>query len=105
MKESTVLILFATISPFAPLLLLAIAWIQPIYGYAQQIGLGLITTTEGNQGMFIMDISNLARSQLIHGLFAGFMSGTMFAIALVKWIDQRKSDKISTTQNVPAPVN
>ncbi len=107
LKESTILILFATISPFVPFLLLAISLIQPIYGYAPQIGLGLVSSSEGNQGLFIMDISSYVRAQLIHGLFAGFMSGVMFAIAFVKWIDQRKSDRISPDAgNVqPAPVS
>jgi preprotein translocase subunit SecF len=71
--------------------MIGLSLIQPIHGYAQQIVLLAIKTTQGSESSFVMDISNYARAQLIHGLFAGFMSGVMFAVALVKWIEQRRS--------------
>ncbi len=56
--------------------------------------MSMMSTPQGNEGVFVMDISNYARGQLAHGLFAGFMSGVMFAVAIVKWFDERRSDKI-----------
>jgi len=94
LKESTILILFAIVSPFVPFLLIGLALIQPINAYTHQVGMSMMSTPQGNEGVFVMDISNYARAQLVHGLFAGFTSGVMFAVAIVKWFDERRSDKI-----------
>jgi hypothetical protein len=91
LKESSILLAFVVVSPFVPFLMIGLSLIQPIFGYAQRVVLIAIQTAQGSESNFVMDISNYARAELIHGLFAGFMSGAMFALALVKWIEQRPS--------------
>ena len=91
MRESSVLLAFVILSPLVPFLMIGLSLIQPIYGYAHQVVLTMMKTLQGSENSFVMDISNYARAELIQGLFTGFMSGAMFALALVKWIEQQSS--------------
>jgi len=90
LKESTILLVFVAVSPLIPFLLLGLALLKPIVAYAPRVALEFVATPEGGEGVFMMDISSYARSQLVQGLFAGFMSGVMFAVAFVKWLDEKR---------------